>query len=326
MHVLQIILIILISLLLIYFVVCWFLCNSVILRKKLSHKEGFEWEHEHNNIPENYENSIPTIDFKFNSPRGYTLYGKWLFPDEETANKFKSESFSISNTDSPVKVVVFSHGHGSCLSGMYKYASMYLPKGFICLVYDHVHEGISEGKYITMGKLESQDLEDIVTKVYEKCGKNTIVGVHGESMGSATAVMHHCRDSRIAFTVADCPYADLNTQLGTCINRFYHLPQTPLLQTVSLLAKIRAKFFFGEVSPITELKEKKGTPDKPLMLVHGLADKFVPCQSSKDLFSVKKGIKKLYLVPKAKHASSFTENPDEYKKQLYAFLTELKII
>lgn len=326
MHTLQITFIILFALFLIFFITCWFLSNSVILRKKISHAEGFAWEHDHNNIPVDFENSMPTVAFKFNSPRGYTLYGRWLFPDGETAKKFKSTSFAESHLDSPVKVVVLSHGHGSCITGMYKYATMYLPKGFICLVYDHVHEGISEGKYITMGKLESLDLQDIVTKVYEKCGINSIVGVHGESMGSATAVMHHCQDSRIAFTVADCPYADLNVQLGNCIKDFYHLPKTPILQTASLISKIRAKFFFGEVSPVSELIEKKGTPDKPLMLVHGLADKFVPCQSSKDLFKVKKGIKKLYLVPGAKHAGAFTENPEEYRKQLYSFLEEIGIL
>lgn len=328
MHTIKIILLILLILLLLFFIVSWIMSNVVLKKRKISHKEAFQWEHDHNNISDNFENSMPQEAFTFKSPRGYSLYGKWLFPNKEIATQFKNISKNNNSPSTPnkepFKVIILSHGHGSCISGMYKYASMYLPKGYICLVYDHVHEGISEGKYITMGKFESLDLEDIVTKVLNIFGKNTKIGIHGESMGSATAIIHHSRDSRISFTVADCPYADLNNQLGHSIKHFYHLPTFPLLQISSLIAKIRAGYFWSEVSPISELIKAGGVPNTPLMLVHGTADDFVPCESSKDLFEVKEGIKKLYLVPEAVHAHAYITNPEEYKKQLYEFLNEIK--
>ena len=62
--------------------------------------------------------------------------------------------------------------------------------------------------------------------------------------------------------------------------------------------------------------------DRPLLLVHGLADGFVPPEMSEENYAACAGPKRLLLVEGAKHGMSYLVDPVAYEKAVREFWEE----
>jgi len=141
----------------------------------------------------------------------------------------------------------------------------------------------------------------------------------GESLGAAVCLQHAAIDPRPAFVIADCPFADLNELLALRLRRDVGLPAFPFLPLASLLARLQAGFWFGQVSP---LRAVPGL-EMPVLLVHGQQDDYIPPQHSQRLYTAKRrGLRRLYLAPNAGHAESYWNNRAAYEAVLEQFLRE----
>jgi fermentation-respiration switch protein FrsA (DUF1100 family) len=245
---------------------------------------------------------LPKEAFSFSSVHGHRLHG-WFIPSTDGV------------TD---RTVVVAHGVTSSLLGMLKYTEMFRQRGFNVLLYDHRRHGLSEGRYTTYGFYEKLDLKAAVDWLYERFGADTFVGVFGESMGAATALLYAAIDDRPKFVIADCPYSDFAEQLAYRLKVQYKLPAFPLLMITSLWCKVRAGFFFHEVSPIQTL----GSIRAPILFVHGEQDVYVQPLMSQALHEKFQGAKGLYLAPNAAHAESWAHNKEVYESKVDAFLRE----
>ncbi|WP_198145551.1 alpha/beta hydrolase family protein [Olegusella massiliensis] len=100
---------------------------------------------------------------------GYELHCSFV-PAEHTSNKY----------------VIISHGFCSNRYGAAKYVASYRKLGFNCIIYDiHAH-GENASTTCTLGNLESEDLLALIQDTHQRYGKDITLGLHGESMGSAT--------------------------------------------------------------------------------------------------------------------------------------------
>jgi fermentation-respiration switch protein FrsA (DUF1100 family) len=243
---------------------------------------------------------LPKEEISMASDFGYRLNG-WFIPSEEGVTGH---------------TVVFAHGVTSSLLGMLKYTGMFRRRGFNVLLYDHRRHGLSGGRYTTYGFYEKNDLKSAVDWVYGRLGPDTSVGVFGESMGAATALLYAAMDDRPAFVIADCAYSDLTEQFAYRLKVEYGLPRFPLLTVTSLWCKLRAGFFFHEVSPIRHIDRVRA----PILFVHGVEDDYVPNRNSHAMHKLRTGAKGLYLAPGAAHAESWTLNQEEYEREVDAFL------
>ena len=90
------------------------------------------------------------------------------------------------NNDAPT--LIFIHGFTSHAERESAFPGLfYLSLGFNVLIpYQRAH-GLSEGNFITLGALESKDMEDWIAKVNEITPKSKIV-LHGLSMGGGIAL------------------------------------------------------------------------------------------------------------------------------------------
>jgi pimeloyl-ACP methyl ester carboxylesterase len=67
---------------------------------------------------------------------------------------------------------------------------------------------MSEGRYISLGYYEREDVEVVVNHLRNSKRVSTI-GLWGRSMGAVTALMYSDRDPSIAGLVLDSPFSNL---------------------------------------------------------------------------------------------------------------------
>mgnify|MGYP001806449904 CR=1 FL=1 len=242
------------------------------------------------------------------SPHGYRLEGQWLVPADGGV---------------PGRAVVIAHGYGVNRVNSIKYARLFLARGFHVVVYDHGNSGTSGGAHTTMGHREKADLKAVTDAVFARLGPDALVGTHGESMGAATVLLHAAMEPRLAFVVADCPYADLKEQLAYRLRVEYRLPGFPILDAASLMARLRAGFRFGSISPVRTLVRHGGLPELPMLFIHGQSDDYIPPQASVRLQAAKKGVSELLLMPDARHAESLSTHPERYREAVDEFLDKV---
>ena len=92
---------------------------------------------------------------------------------------------------------------------MLAYGKLYLNLGFHVVCYDHKNHGQSDKAKTTMGDKEADDLQKVIEFTRSLIGQNIIIGTQGESMGSATSMIHAGRYHSVDFVVEDCGYNNL---------------------------------------------------------------------------------------------------------------------
>ena len=263
-----------------------------------SYEASLDYELSNNRISkqllEKYNKQEVEIDSKF----GYKLYG-WFFECENS-----------------LKTVVICHGITCNVISSLKYMELFRKRGYNVLIYDHRNHGRSGGKYTTFGYYEKYDLKSWVDWIYERYGNAAKVGTLGESLGAIVALQNTAIDDRLAFCVADCAASDLFSLLKYRLEVEYHLPAFPLLQVSSFLCWLITGMSYYKVSPIQAIK----TVNTPIFFVHGAEDTYIPTKMSKQMYEVKKGLKKIYIAEGAGHATSLITDSTEYEKQLNDFL------
>ncbi|MEG1548247.1 MAG: alpha/beta hydrolase [Clostridia bacterium] len=287
--------------------------TGVVITNTIYHPRHFTWEqgkeHDRENgvwIDGEFE-ARPIERFSIKSFDGTLLNAAWLM-NETPSNK----------------AVVIMHGFGCCAVNSYKYAKLFLARGYNALIYDNRNAGESEGKRTTLGYMEQHDLHLMVDIAVERMGKNGIVCTHGESQGGATVLLEACHDNRLAFVIADCPFSNMAEQVAYSVKRMAKLPRWPFVPFASLISKLRAGFFFSEASPLRELEAACGLPDMPILFIHGTADTFILPYHTQRLYDAKRGKKMLWYCQGATHARSICKAPQEYERVLDEFLYLVK--
>lgn len=219
------------------------------------------------------------------------------------------------------KLVILTHGYlGNAkqmgLFGQHYYSDL----DYNIFMPDARGHGKSEGDYYGFGWPDRLDLIDWTQLLVKKLGPDTQVAYHGLSMGAATVLMASGEEElphQVKAIIADSPYESVYQLFAYQMNRMFHLPAFPLLDSTSVLTKIRAGYSFREASALKEVKKTT----VPILYIHGESDTFVPTELTKNLYQHTSSDAELLIVPNANHGESIALDEDKYKMTVDQFLS-----
>ncbi|HEY3425310.1 MAG TPA: alpha/beta hydrolase [Negativicutes bacterium] len=244
-------------------------------------------------------------DVSIESRLGYVLKGTYLPNPTPSAN-----------------TIIFVHGiTANRLMGL-RYAGMYLDDGYNVLIYDSRAHGESGGEGVTWGFYEKYDLDQWVDWV-EQQNPQGIIGVHGVSMGAATALAHaelNESSKRVKFYIADSAYSDLEVLLAQHITAIAHLHNSTwiniFLKYSSAMAYIQSRFRYDEASPIAAVKNVT----TPVLYLHSQADMLVPFAMCQQLYAATKGYREIHAFSSQGHARAILDRKMEYRHVVHDFM------
>lgn len=184
------------------------------------------------------------------------------------------------------------------------------------LIVDQRACGRSGGNIITFGVKEKQDCLDWLDFMIKKFGPDVRIILTGISMGGATVLMASGEElpPNVIGVLADCGYTSPK-EIIIKIIRQIHLPVCILYPLIKLSAKVFGKFDLESCSATESVQKCK----VPVILFHGEADDFVPCDMSRINYEACASTKKLVTIADAGHGLSYVYDPDKYLAELGAF-------
>ena len=305
--------------------VSYILAKYVSEPHTISYQDAYDTEKEKGFL-EGYD-SLEKEEIVIPSFDGYELHGEVILREglkesegiEESDGRHGSDGSDGSHgAGSKERFVILTHGYTYNRLGSVKYMNLYRKMGYSCIQYDLRGHGANAKCPVTMGLKESKDLLAVIDWVHERYGENIILGLHGESMGSASQTLALREKPRVDFVVNDCGFAELTEVLRGQLSKRFHLPAF-LVSTASILNKIYYKYSYQEVRPVDALKENQ----VPICFMHGREDTFIPYQHSELMAETTKGYQEVHLYEDADHALSFEKHPKEYEENLKAFLEKV---
>ena len=218
------------------------------------------------------------------------------------------------------KLVILTHGYLGHALQMGLYGQHYYEDlGYDIFMPDARGHGKSGGDYYGFGWPDRLDLIDWTASLVKELGPDTEVVYHGLSMGAATVLMASGEaelPKEVKGIVSDSSYQSVYQLFSYQMNRMFYLPAFPLLDSTSLLTKIRAGYSFRKASALTEVKKT----EVPILFIHGDSDTFVPKDMAEELYRETKSESELLLIQNANHGEAFALAEDDYKMRIDQFL------
>ncbi|KAL3141831.1 hypothetical protein ABBQ32_004502 [Trebouxia sp. C0010 RCD-2024] len=196
--------------------------------------------------------------------------------------------------DGKLPCVVYCHCNSGSRRDSEEALHLLLPQNITVFALDFVGSGQSDGKYVTLGWREQDDLA-LAIQHLRALGTVSTIGLWGRSMGAVTALLYSQRDPSIAGVVVDSPFAKL-TELMLELVEEQKIPIPRSLMRVALTmmrrsVKKRAGFNIDEVAPIDQIH----TSFIPCLFGHAVDDTFVAKAHSERLLAKYGGDKELCL-------------------------------
>ena len=189
--------------------------------------------------------------------------------------------------------------------------------GLNVIMIDQRAHGESEGHTISFGYNEGRDVIGWVNYVRERFGEEREVMLFGISMGAGTVIIASCRDDlpeNVVCAIADCPFASAK-KIVTKVMKDLEICSRVIYPLARLGAIIFGGFDPKKASAEAAVKNLK----IPLILIHGEADDFVPCDMSRDIRAASGDKIPLYTVPGAAHGVCYLVDMPSYENIVIDF-------
>lgn len=191
-------------------------------------------------------------------------------------------------------------------------------RGYDLLMMDLRAHGKSGGQRYSLGYWEWRDVLGAVDYLESRPDQDGCVVGMSFSMGAAAMMEAAARDTRIDAVVIDSAFAELRPLLDR------HLPQAsklpPLFTPPTLLM---GQLLYGmDLDSVRPVEDVARILPRPMLLIHGTGDGYIPSEDSKRLQSAAGGKAELWLAPGSDHVAAYRDHPHEYIQRLTSFLDQ----
>ncbi len=190
--------------------------------------------------------------------------------------------------------------------------------GLNLLIVDQRSQNTSEGKYMTYGIREHKDAAAWADCMARKLGRDHPLFLGGLSMGASTVLMASDLEfgANVRGVIADCGFTSPWAIIRKVAGRSKWIPLDASAALLNFFARRFAGFDLKEKSTVEAL----GRTKLPVLLIHGLADDFVPAEMSRENYAACASEKELILVEGAKHGMSYVVEPERVKAAIEGFI------
>ncbi len=241
---------------------------------------------------------------------------KWYYTTSFDGKKLAARYY---NNDSDRTILLF-HGYRSSAAHDFSCAvNMYFNFGFNVLLVDQRSHGRSEGRLITFGIKESDDVHSWVDFLNAKFSPKEII-LSGISMGATTVLLSLKKPlpNNIKGIIADCGFTSPVDIIKCVAKRNFKINADFFIPFLDFACKIFGKFSIQNISTVDTVKKC----DIPILFIHGEKDDFVPCEMSKQAYSVCGKNAKIVLSKNAGHGISFLIDTEKVVIEIYKFFKE----
>jgi len=189
--------------------------------------------------------------------------------------------------------------------------------GFNTLVIDQRAHGKSGGKTITFGIKERYDLMSWIKYSVKRFGENKKIVLAGVSMGASTVLMVSDMQlpESVKCIIADSPYSSPKAIILKVCNDM-KIPSQIAYPFVKMGALLFGRFHLNASSAVEAVKKSK----KPILLIHGKNDLFVPYSMSEEIYNNAESEKQLEYFENAGHGLSYLIDTERYNNVVNVFI------
>ena len=250
-------------------------------------------------------------------------YEHQTFLLESTKNKYNVETIHIKTPIESDHVVILVHGIRGNFYDLLPVAFRYLKDGYNVMMYNQRQSGQTGGKNSTFGLYEKFDLEEVAT-ITRRLYRSGKVGVHGFSMGAATAIMQselNEQNSLVDFYILDAPFHTMASAVEMSIRNKQTTKMPPGFVTFSgdAFLRLRNRVSYKDIAPINAIHHST----RPILLIHGEKDAVTCPNGSRQLFAaISHNKRRLEVFPEGGHCTNHTEYEDDYFERIHHFIAD----
>ena len=227
----------------------------------------------------------------------------------------------------PKRFIIAMHGwRSSWYKDFGAVADFWYGNGCDVLYAEQRGQGESGGDIMAYGLLERYDCAGWAAWAAERCGgeEKKPIYIAGVSMGATTVLMAAGLpevQAKVRGVMADCGFTSPEAIWRHVSENKYHIPYGFWKKQITRLSAARLGCAPGAYSTVDAMRETT----LPALFVHGLDDRFVPPSMTRENYEACAApLKRLLLVPGARHAMSYLVARDEYERAMLDFWREVE--
>ncbi|MGI9280966.1 MAG: alpha/beta hydrolase [Endozoicomonas sp.] len=214
--------------------------------------------------------------------------------------------------------IVMIHGRGATRHEGLRDSIALHEQGFSLLLIDLRNSGSSQKSFNSMGFHEVKDVHASVKYLQDRGVSN--IGVVGYSMGATTSIMAMSENEQIKAGWFDAGFFDLNTIILEAGERDFNLPKMNWFSgLVRFFYEWRGDLETARSAPVNVIS--KISP-RPVMIVHGKADRVVDVSHGERLYKAAKEPKSLWIVPEGRHTRTWQADREKSSRLIGEFFNK----
>ena len=242
---------------------------------------------------------------------------------ESGKNKYNVEAIHIKSPGKSNNAIILVHGIRGNYYDLMSVADRYLKDGCNVIMYNQRQSGLTGGKNSTFGLYEKFDLEEVAT-IARRMYKNGKIGVHGFSMGAATAIMQselNEKSNLIDYYILDAPFHTMASTIELAARRgdSTRIPPWYVKLSGDAFLRIRNRLSYKDIAPINAI----GHSTRPILLIHGENDDITSPDGSRQLLAaISHDKSRLEIFKDEGHCTVHHRQADEYFNRIHRFITD----